>query len=241
MKETLYEQIYEIEERNWWFRGRREVIRALLEHAQLPVSPRILDAGCGTGRNLRDYSAIGRAEGVEPSQTAIDFCRERGYVVHLAPVEDLPFKRGTFDLACASDVLEHVADDGAALRELRRVVKPGGAFLATVPAYDWMWSHHDDIHHHVRRYTRSRLLERVSDNGWRPVFATYFNSLLLAPIAAVRGLQRLGRPPRRTDYDLTPAPLNAVLEMPMRAEARLIAGGRRLPAGLSVGLVCRAE
>jgi len=241
VKEALYDQIHETEERHWWFRGRRAVIRALLGHAELGRSPRILDAGCGTGRNLAEYANIGAAEGVEPSQTAVDFCRARGYAVQMAPLEKLPFDEGAFHLACASDVLEHIADDGAALRELRRVVRPGGAFLATVPAYDWMWSHHDDSHHHVRRYTRSRLLARVSENGWRPVFATYFNSVLLPPIAAVRAVQRFRPAPQRTDYELTPAPLNALLEMPMRAEARLIAGGRRLPAGLSVGLICRAE
>ncbi len=241
MKEALYEHFYEIEERHWWFRGRRAVIRGLLEHVELGPSPRILDAGCGTGRNLQEYGAIGRAEGVEPSPTAVDFCRERGYVVHEAPLERLPFEDGAFDLVCASDVLEHISDDGAALRELWRVVGPRGFLLATVPAYAWMWSHHDDSHHHVRRYTRAGLLERVAANGWRPAFASYFNSALLAPIAAVRAVQRLRPPPGRTDYDLTPAPLNAVLELPMRAEARLLGAGRHLPAGLSVGLVGRAE
>lgn len=240
MDESVYEQIYELEERHWWFRGRRAVIGALLSHVELPGSARILDAGCGTGRNLTEYAALGEAEGVEPSQTAVEFCRARGFVVHQAPLEQLPFEDGSFDLACASDVLEHISDDGAALRELRRVVGSDGSFLATVPAYTWMWSHHDDSHHHVRRYTRGRLLARVIANGWRPTFATYFNSALLAPIAAVRAVQRLRPPSEKTDYELTPAPLNAALEQPMRAEARLIAAGRRLPAGLSVGVVCRA-
>ena len=240
MKENLYGRIHEIEERHWWFRGRRAVIRGLLEHTELPPSARILDAGCGTGRNLQEYARLGRVAGAEPSQTAVDFCRERGYLVELAPVERLPFADGSFDLVCASDVLEHIEDDGAALRELRRVTGGQGFLMATVPAYMWMWSPHDESHQHVRRYTRSRLLERAEANGWRVSFATYFNSALLGPIAVVRALQRLRPAPRRTDYDLTPAPLNAVLELPMRAEARLVAAGRRLPAGLSVGLVCRA-
>ena len=138
MDEPLYEQLQRIEERQWWFRGRRAVMRGLLRHADLDESPRILDAGCGTGRNLQDYSAIGPAQGVEHSATALAFSRERGYVVHLAPLEDLPFAPGTFDLVCATDVLEHIEDDAAALRELHRVARPGGSLLVTVPAYGWM-------------------------------------------------------------------------------------------------------
>lgn len=241
MKESLYEQFYEIEGRHWWFRGRRAVIRSLLAHADLPPSPRILDAGCGTGRNLQEYARLGRAEGVEPFETAVAFCRRRGFDVRQAPLEALPFEDATFDLACASDVLEHIADDAAALRELRRVARPGGFLVATVPAYGWLWSHHDVSHRHVRRYTRTQLTDRAAASGWRPTFASYFNSALLAPIALVRALQRLRRPPpARTDYELTPAPLNAVLELPMRGEARLLAAGRSLPAGVSVGMVCRA-
>ena len=240
MEEALYEYLHEIEDRHWWFRGRRAVIRSLLGRVDLPQQARILDAGCGTGRNLQEYAALGRAQGVEPSQTAVDFCREQGLDVTCAGLEEMPFEEGAFDLVCASDVLEHIEDEAGALRELRRVVAPGGHFVATVPAYEWMWSHHDQRHHHVRRYTRRRLLRAVDGGSWQPVLATYFNTLLLPPIAAVRAAQRLRPAPARTDYELTPRALGMALELPMRVEARLIAAGVRLPAGLSVGLVCRA-
>jgi SAM-dependent methyltransferase len=241
VEEILYDRLREMEDEHWWFRGRRAVIRALTERVgTLPAGARILDAGCGTGRNLAEYASLGHAEGIEPSDTGVRYCRERGLDVRQGVLESLPIEDGRFDLVFASDVLEHVEGDVAAFRELRRVTKPGAGFVLTVPAYTWLWSHHDDSHHHVRRYTRGLLARHARAGGWEPAFASYFNSLLLAPIAAVRLLQR-GRPASgRSDYERTPGLLNSLLEQPMAAEARLIARGWRLPAGVSIGMVCRA-
>jgi hypothetical protein len=110
--------------------------------------------------------------------------------------------------------------------------------VVTVPAYRWLWSQHDDSHHHLRRYTAGVLREQLAAAGWRPVLMTYFNSLLLPPIALVRMIARR-RAGARTDYQLTGGLMNQLLELPMRAEARLIARGLRFPAGVSIGVVCR--
>jgi SAM-dependent methyltransferase len=237
-----YRELYELEDRHWWFRGRRAVIWGLLHRAGLPPSPRILDAGCGTGRNLAEFGRLGAAHGVDPSPQAIAFCRSRGLdgVVE-ASIESLPFEDASFDLILATDVLEHVPRDDLALGELRRVAAPGARLLVTVPAYQWLWSQHDDSHHHLRRYTAPRLRERLLPAGWRPALETYFNTALLPPIAVVRTLARR-RAPRngRTDYQLTGGALNRLLALPMRGEAALIARGARLPAGVSIGMVCEA-
>ena len=114
-------------------------------------------------------------------------------------IEQLPFADGAFDLILATDVLEHLRDDHAALRELRRVAAPGAKLLATVPAYRWLWSQHDNAHHHFRRYTLRELRAALAAGGWRPVAESYFNSVLLPPIAAVRLLARRSRrDPRST-------------------------------------------
>jgi hypothetical protein len=136
------------------------------------------------------------------------------------------------------DVIEHTPDDGVTLRELRRVCKPGGFLLVTVPAYQSLWSMHDVANHHYRRYSRPRLRAAALDAGWRVRRLTSFNGLLLAPAAAVRLAER--RRLRRPDSDykpeltLGPGWLNAVLERPLRVEARWLARGRTLPAGLSL-------
>jgi hypothetical protein len=105
--------------------------------------------------------------------------------------------------------------------------------VITVPAYRWLWSAHDDSHHHLRRYTAPWLRARVRGAGWRPLVETYFNSLLLAPIAAVRLVSRSDG----SDYERTGPLLNRALTAPMRAEAAAIERGARLPAGVSVGMV----
>lgn len=242
MDATVYDQLYRMEERHWWFRGRRAVIWALIRRAGALVPARLLDAGCGTGRNLVELGRLGVAEGVDPSEVAVEYCRRRGLEgVRVGSLDALPFDDGRFDLLLATDVLEHLPDDGAGLRELRRVATADAALIVTVPAYGWLWSQHDETHHHYRRYTRPLLVRRAEEAGWRVETASYFNTALLPPIAAVRTIgRRLRRSGRgRTDYELTGGPVNSLLELPMRAEAELIERGGSLPAGVSIGMVCR--
>jgi SAM-dependent methyltransferase len=237
-----YRELYELEDRHWWFRGRRAVIWSLLRRAGLPPSPRIIDAGCGTGRNLVEFGRLGEAEGVDSSDEAVAFCRRRGLrSVRRAPLDALPYDDGRFGLILATDVIEHLDDDRRALAELRRVAASGARLVVTVPAYEWLWSEHDVSMHHRRRYTLAGLQAATAAAGWRPVVRSYFFSLLLPAVAAVRLGRRL-LPGRREWSDLALAPgfLGRALELPMRAEARLIERGVRLPAGVSVGMVCTA-
>jgi SAM-dependent methyltransferase len=238
VREGAYREHYEVEDRHWWFRGRWAVVEALLARTPLPPRPAILDAGCGTGGHLGRYARIGSVTGVDPSPEAVAFCRERGFdSVEQAGLESLPFADGSFDLIAATDVLEHVAEERRALDELRRVAAPGAALLLTVPAYEWLWTVEDENLQHKRRYTRRRLLEAVERSGWKPRIATYFNTILLPPIALARRLPRRGE--ATSDIDRTPPSLDKPLSLPMRFEACLIRAGVRLPAGVSVGIVCR--
>jgi SAM-dependent methyltransferase len=239
MDTEIYERMYEQEDAHWWFRGRRAVVAAMLDRVDLPSSPRILDAGCGTGRNLVELSRLGPAQGVDSSADAIAFCRERGLAnVQRAELESLPFESSSFDLILLADVLEHVGDDRGALEELRRIAAPGAVLAITVPAYRWLWSQHDESHHHQRRYRRPELERLAELAGWSPRVSTYFNSLLLGPIAAVRRMR--GGTAGRTDMEITPGWLNRTLEGVMRVDAALIRRGVRLPFGVSIGLVCVA-
>lgn len=243
MEDRAYQEQFEVEDHHWWFQGRRAVIWSLLRRAGINGDLRLLDAGCGTGRNLIEFGALGSAQGVEPSPEAIEFCRRRGiHNVIEGSIERLPFADASFDLVLATDVLEHVADDGAALAELHRVTDPRGRLLATVPAYSWLWSQHDEAHHHFRRYTMRRLRERLLAHGWEPLAWSYFNTTFLAPIAAVRllGRARGAADDVRPDLKLTSARLNRLLEQPMRLEAALIGRGAHLPGGVSIGVVCSA-
>jgi SAM-dependent methyltransferase len=244
LEQQAYREQFELEDAHWWFEGRRAVIWALLDRAGLTAPGeglRILDAGCGTGRNLIEFGRLGDARGIDSSPEAIEFCRRRGVGgATEGRLEGLPFEDGAFDLILATDVLEHIEDDRSVMRELRRVAAPGGRLLATVPAYRWLWSQHDDAHHHFRRYTLRDLRERLRAEGWEAAEWSYFNTALLPPIAAVRTLGRR-RPPSdgRPDLKLTPPALNRLLLAPMQAEAAMIRRGARLPAGVSIGIVCK--
>jgi SAM-dependent methyltransferase len=241
-----YQDHFDMEERHWWFRSRRQVLWALISRAGVGASPRILDAGCGTGRNLMEFSRLGPIEGVDLSPQAVEFCVRRGLTnVRRAALEDLPYEDERFDLVLATDVIEHLEDEGPALEELRRVTAQNGRLILTVPAYQWLWSNHDTAYHHFRRYTRRRLADRARAGGWEPVAGTYFYSSLLAPVATVRMLQRLRALPTpdehgngKSDLQLSPRRLNRMLELPVRAEAALIRRGASLPAGVSVGMAC---
>jgi len=239
MEDAAYAEMYGQEDRHWWFRGRRELLWALLRRVDAPSSPRLLDAGCGTGRNLVEFGTLARTlAGIDPSAEAVEFCRRRGLEnVRCAGLEDLPFGPAEFDLLLACDVLEHVSDDRLALKELLRVAAPGATLLVTVPAYQWMWTHHDDQLHHLRRYTRRALKRLVEDSGWNVVHDTYFNSLLLPIVTAMRLVSRGSSRQGHTDLDRTPALLNGALGLPMKLEAALIARGARFPAGVSIGVI----
>lgn len=245
MEPETYREQFELEDEHWWFNGRRAVIWSLLRPLEATGPLRVLDAGCGTGRNLIEFGSLGPVSGVDASPQALDFCRARGIEdVRSGSLEALPFGDAAFDLILATDVIEHLGDDHLALRELRRVSAPSGHLLLTVPAYQWLWSEHDDAHHHFRRYTLRQLRRRVRGAGWSPVSWSYFNTTLLPAVAAVRLVSRLrtnrnGAGPR-SNVRPTPAPINRLLEAPMRLEARLIAQGAHLPAGVSIGMLCSA-
>jgi SAM-dependent methyltransferase len=235
-------QTHQAEDRHWWYRGRRTVLDGVIAGLGLPADPRILDAGCGSGRFMVELAKIGTVTGVELSDTSVSLARERhlGDVV-AGSVLEMPFPENSFDVAVSLDVIEHLDDDLAALRELRRTVAPGGALLVTVPAYQWLWSGHDEINHHHRRYTR-RSLQRVAEQaGWQQVRTTYFNSLLLPVAILLRVLDRFSTKTTESSLDLwiPPEPLNWVLERPLALEAALIARGGRIPAGLSLLAVFR--
>jgi SAM-dependent methyltransferase len=235
-------QTHQAEDRHWWYRGRRTVLDGVIAGLGLPADPRILDAGCGSGRFMVELAKLGSVTGVELSDTSVSLARERqlGDVV-AGSVLEMPFPEDSFDLAVSLDVIEHLDDDLAALRELRRAVAPGGALLVTVPAYQWLWSGHDEINHHHRRYTR-RSLQRVAEQaGWQQVRTTYFNSLLLPVAILLRVLDRFSTKTTESSLDLwiPPEPLNWVLERPLALEAALIARGGRIPAGLSLLAVFR--
>jgi SAM-dependent methyltransferase len=239
MDERLMQAMLAADEHHWWYRGRRRIIAVDLANLPRPANGKVLDAGCGSGRTLPELTAYGEVSGIELDPDAADVARGRGdYDVRIGRLEELPWPDATFDLITCLDVIEHTPDDEVTLRELGRVTRPGGWLLVTVPAYQLLWSRHDEDNHHFRRYSRGPLRRVAARTGWEVRRMTSFNSLLLAPAAVVRLAQKRSRPENgdhfKADLNIGPTWLNGVLEQPLRAESRWLARGRRLPAGLSL-------
>jgi SAM-dependent methyltransferase len=238
-----YQAMLALDDRHWWYRGRRRIVRAVLDSLDIPHGERLLDAGSGSGRTLDELVTYGRVSGIELDERGVEAARSRGHLdVARAPVEAIPHPAGHFAAVTCLDVLEHTPDDVRSLRELRRVTRAGGVLLITVPAYPRLWSQHDEVNGHHRRYTRRMLRGAAAAAGWRVEPMTAFNAVYLLPAAAVR-IARRGRDGpggESSELALTPAALNGVLELPLRAEAALIARGISLPAGLSLLAVLRA-
>ncbi len=235
-------QTHEVENDHWWYRGRRRVLDRVIAGLDLPPNARILDAGCGSGRNMMLLARYGEVVGVELAESSVAAARRRGVgEVIGGSILDMPFPDDHFDFAVSLDVLEHLDDDRACLLELRRVVRPGGQLLITVPAYPRLWSSHDEVNHHRRRYTRDSLLQVASEAGWEATRTTHFNALLLPVAAGLRTAQRALGTNHDPRSDLREAPLwfNRMMQAPLNGEARLIARGTRIPAGLSLLAVFR--
>lgn len=228
----------EEDQRHWWFLGRRAVLLAELARWLPSRAVRIAEIGCGSGGLLPALGRYGRVVGVEADPALREVARARGLPVLAGSLpDDLPLAPGELDAVCLLDVLEHLEDDARSLDAVHRLLAPAGLLLVTVPAYAWLWSRHDELLGHRRRYTRRRLGADLGRAGFTVERLTYFNTLLAPPIITAR---LVGRVIGRDAHDLArpPETLNRLLAACFGAERHWLRMAR-LPFGVSLLAVAR--
>ena len=244
MKAHTYPIMFRVEQSHWWYAGRRKILTEFIEEICSKITdrrPRILDVGCGTGANLMMLSQFGDAEGVDVSEDALAFCRERGLEkVRLGAAEKLPYEDGTFDLVTALDVVEHIDDDLAGLREMRRVLRPGGRVLLFVPTFMFLWGVQDDVSNHRRRYRLPELRSVLEKAGFEIERTTYANITFFLPILLIRKLMRVTGMKTESENNITVSSLNGVLGNLFGAESWLLRY-MNLPFGVSGLCVARVK
>jgi SAM-dependent methyltransferase len=248
MRDELFDEMFELETRHWWYQGRRRIVLTMLERelgAPTATSPRrVCDLGCGCGMILHDLAQRGyQVTGLDASAQGVSYCAARGLTVIQGVLPDDAAKLpGPFDIVMIRDVLEHIPDDRATLAAAAALVAPGGVLLLTVPAFQWLWSHHDDRFSHLRRYNSATLHRLVADlPGVKLEFMSYMNAALF-PAACVSRLamRLLHYRGKSVELKVPPAPLNGILEATFAAERHWLGRGLRFPFGLSLIAVLRA-
>ena len=246
MQHDYYKEYYELERNHWWFVAREKI---LIQYIQKHVNEKrfasdlkILNIGCGPGRSSEYLSQFGTVISIEYDAFCCEFAREKtGLEIINGSITELPFNEESFDLVCAFDVIEHVEHDEKAVSEMKRVAKKGGILLVTVPALMSLWSHHDEINHHFRRYKLKQLhqLFTAVDNG-KMIYTSYFNFFLFLPVYTYRMLSRVfkfknKRKGSGSDFETwNPDFVNKVLFKVMHSESKLINRHIRLPFGTSI-------
>ena len=207
MQESYAYQYAQLEGEHWWFRARRLILRDLLAQLKWPPRSKILEIGVGPGHNLLElYPPDARLEGVEPDPALARFAAARSPIpVFNASIDQLPseIQEGSYDGVTMFDVLEHIPNDVQALQIVNRKLKPGGRIALSVPAYMWLWGQQDVVNQHYRRYTSHELREKLQAADFVIERVTYFNTILFAPIAAVRLVARYSGRPHSKEGDFT--------------------------------------
>jgi SAM-dependent methyltransferase len=242
MEEIVYHTNYQLEDTYWWFVARNKIVLDIInKKCQLKEGDDFLDAGCGTGGFTKQLGEHYNIIGLDSSEIALEYCRKRGLKnLYKSYLEDFPKNEWNVKAISMLDVVEHIDDDIGVLKTAYDILPAGGYFIATVPAYMWLWSRHDEIHMHKRRYNKSNFTDLLRETGFKIEFSTYINSFLLIPAMLKRfaeNIFKISKADEQPVDEVSPL-MNKIFEKIFKFEGKLLSI-MRFPFGLSIFVIAR--
>lgn len=241
MNIEMYRIFFEIQKKHWWFITRKNIVLDFIDrYLTKGGQKKVLDIGCGSGLMLNSLEEVGQTFGMDVSDEAISFSKEifNGRVEKGALPDQLPYQEDFFDLITALDVIEHIDNDIDSIGAIRSLLLPGGKCIFTVPAYMFLWSPHDDVNQHKRRYTLQELNTKLVQAGFTVEKISYYNTLLFPVVFLVRMLNNVLKRDGASDLDMPGTVMNFVLKKIFGIEKYLLRL-LNLPFGVSVIAVVR--
>ncbi len=246
MDKAYMNEYASLETNHWWFKARIEILAHLIRKKNITQGdrPKILNVGVASGGTTRMLEKFGSVTSLEYDKDCCDYLRNVAKIdVVEGSLTNLPFENNTYDLVCAFDVIEHIEDDSKAMEEIYRVLKINGHAMITVPAYQFLWSNHDVINHHYRRYSKIRLRNLISKN-LKIEYLTFFNTILFLPITFARIIGRIKKTEEnpsqiKSDFDFQKNSklLNRIFYKIFRLEKKILPS-IKLPFGVSILTIC---
>jgi len=237
MQEVVYHSNFQIENSYFWFLARNKILmKAIGKVTDLKDGDQVLDAGCGTGGFASVLAEKFKVSCLDTQPLALEYCKKRGLNdLNQCLLHEFDFKSRNIKAIFMLDVIEHIENDKLVVKQAFEAMKPGTWFITTVPAYQWLWSHHDELHMHYRRYNMGNFSELLETAGWKIMYSTYFNSFLFPPAVAKRMVDKItGKKPNQAEPvdKLSPA-MNDVFTKIFTAEANFLPAVS-FPFGLSI-------
>ncbi len=226
MEKHTYNDMSKLEDQHWWFVARRQIVKKLISSYSQQKPLKILEVGSGTGGNSKMLKSFGSLDSLEKSSYAINLAQKKNpdvnYQICDVPEELDIVEAKKYDLIVILDVLEHIEDDYLALKKLKGKLSADGLMVISTPAHPFMWSQHDVIHHHFRRYKKKQLLKLVTEAGMETKFHSYINCLLSPLILTVRGFNNLFKRGNQGDEREHSRIINKILQHIFAFEGKLI-------------------
>lgn len=241
MQEIVYHTNYKLEDSYWWFVVKFQLVRSIIKkYCNLPANSTIIDIGCGTGGFSSKIADEYNVLCLDTSPIALEYCQKRGlknlYNLYL---EDFPKDKYQVQAATMLDVVEHIDDDKKFIGDVYNLLAGDGWVVVTVPAYQWLWSTHDEIHHHKRRYSKKQIVDLLKNSGFKPVFSSYFNTLLFPAAVLKRFIDKIsGKKHGDSPVDEVSPFINNLFKRIFKLEISLLKF-LRFPFGVSIIVVAQ--